>query len=96
VTPSNNQAQTARLVVQYPEDALAATPELDTINSADAHTLDELFRERVRRSPDKMAYSQFDSDSQQWCSFTWAELAMLVERWQVALREAGLKKGDRR
>jgi len=95
VTPSNNQAQTARLVVQYPEDALAATPELDTINSADAHTLDELFRERVRRSPDKMAYSQFDSDSQQWCSFTWAELAMLVERWQVALREAGLKKGDR-
>lgn len=80
---------------QYPEDALDGDIIHDTINSHDAATLDQLFRERVRRSPNKVAYNQFSQSRQEWHSATWAELATQVERWQVALREEGLEKGDR-
>lgn len=53
----------------YPEDALVSEQgadnervgELDAIISSDASTLDELFRERVRRSADKIVYTQYDS-----------------------------------
>lgn len=79
----------------YAEDALESREELDPINSADANTLDQLFRERVRRSPEKIAYSQFDMHQQQWLSFTWSDMAEQVERWQVAFVESGLNKGDR-
>lgn len=84
----------------YPIDALVNNQEgndslIDAINSADAHTLDEMFRERVRRSPNKVAYSQYDQSKELWQSATWAEIANQVERWQVAFRASGLKKGDR-
>lgn len=85
----------AKLSLQYPEDALAGDATLDTINSHDAATLDQLFRERVRRSPEKIAYTQFDESEQQWYSVTWADMAEQVERWQVAFRDTGLEKGDR-
>lgn len=87
----------------YPEDALASQVGLDSnqgsgldaINSSDASTLDELFRERVRRSADKIAYTQYDAKQQHWYGVSWAGLASEVERWQVAFREQGLEKGDR-
>jgi len=85
----------AKLALQYPEDALVGDTGLDTINSHDAASLDQLFRERVRRSPNKAAYTQFDDSKQSWYSATWAELAGQVERWQVAFREEDLEKGDR-
>ena len=88
---SNNEHYAA----QYPSDALAADSSLDTINTSDASTLDELFRERVRRSNNKLAYSQYDDSSQSWVEFSWSQLATQVERWQVALRASGLEKGDR-
>ncbi len=81
--------------MNYPEDALLNTPGVDMINSHDVHTLDEMFRERVRRSSEHTAYSQFDSAQKKWVDITWAELAGEVERWQVAFRDAGLEKGDR-
>lgn len=74
---------------------MAGATELDTINCQDACTLDELFRERVRRSSEKVAYTQFDHNQQAWSSSTWADVALQVERWQVAFRETGLQKGDR-
>lgn len=80
---------------QYPIDALAADQGLDTINTQDASTLDEAFRERVRRSSDKVAYTQFNVAHSAWETFSWADIAVQVERWQVALRESGLEKGDR-
>lgn len=80
---------------QYPADALAGNAKLDTINCHDAATLDQLFRERVRRSPEKTAYTQYREDSQQWYSASWSDLATQVERWQVAFRKEGLEKGDR-
>jgi long-chain acyl-CoA synthetase len=87
----------------YPEDALASQPgedserasELDAINSSYASTLDELFRERVRRSADKIAYTQYDSKQRHWYGVSWAGVASEVERWQVSFRAQGLEKGDR-
>lgn len=80
----------------YPEDAiLAGGGSLDIIDRQSAVTLDELFRERVRRSPNKIAYNQYDTQYEQWYGLTWAEIATQVERWQVALHDAGLTKGDR-
>lgn len=91
MTTANNDYYTA----QYPIDALASGEGLDTINTQDASTLDEAFRERVRRSSDKTAYTQFNQSSEAWETFSWADMAVQVERWQVAFRESGLKKGDR-
>lgn len=82
-------------ITNYAIDALDQNSELDVINSAEAHTLDEAFRERVRRSPNKVAYRQFDINEKQWDAFTWSQIAAQVERWQVAFRESGLNKGDR-
>ncbi len=89
INPDNRRA------VNYPADALLNTPEADVINNHDVHTLDELFRERVRRSSDKVAYSQFDHAISEWRTITWSELALQVERWQVAFKQSGLEKGDR-
>ena len=89
---NSSYSQSAML---YAEDALTNNPQIDPINSADVCTLDELFRERVRRSPDKIAYTQYDVVKQVWNSLTWSQMAAEIERWQVALRAEGLNKGDR-
>lgn len=79
----------------YPEDGISGRPELDIIDPGEVHTLDEMFRERVRRSGDRPAYAQYDDKNQQWVDYSWAALAAEVERWQVAMQEQGLEKGDR-
>jgi long-chain acyl-CoA synthetase len=60
-----------------------------------AGTLAGLFRERVRRTPDKVAYRQFDAKSGQWQDATWAEMGAGVARWQSAMASEGLQHGDR-
>ena len=60
-----------------------------------ARTLAGLFRERVRLTPDKVAYRQFSDTDRQWHDFTWAETARDVARWQAAFAGEGLAHGDR-
>ncbi len=67
----------------------------DTIPADVAGTLAGLFRERVKRTPDKVAYRQFDENSTQWYDTTWKEMATEVARWQDALAKEGLQYGDR-
>jgi long-chain acyl-CoA synthetase len=67
----------------------------DIIGSADVHTLDALFRERVRRSGDRPAYRRFDRERGDWQVLTWAEVAGEVGRWQAGLAGEGLAEGDR-
>ena len=67
----------------------------DVIASAAAKTLPGLFRERLARSPDSIAYREWDSASGQWCDFSWRDMARLVARYQAALGQAGLEDGDR-
>lgn len=60
-----------------------------------AGTLDGLFRERVRRTPDHVAYRYFDEAKGAWESHTWAAMARHVARWRAALEREGLAPGDR-
>ena len=65
------------------------------ISADEAQTLAGLFRERVKRTPDSVAYRQFQSSDQQWHDSTWAEMARDVAHWQAALANESLQPGDR-
>lgn len=67
----------------------------DIISLAAADTLDGLFRERVRRAPEAVAYIYFDKTRDAWCTITWEEMAARVARWQAALAQEQLRPGDR-
>jgi len=60
-----------------------------------ARTLAGLFRERVRRMPDAVAYRQYNNDDSQWHDYSWADMAREVARWQDAFAAEGLAHGDR-
>lgn len=85
----------ARVANHYPPNALKGNSEADPITNQEASTLDQLFRERVRRDPEKVAYSQYDKTTEQWYGLTWSQMAAEVERWQVAFKDSSLVKGDR-
>jgi long-chain acyl-CoA synthetase len=60
-----------------------------------AGTLDGLFRERVTRTPDLVAYRDFNRQHGNWRDYTWAQMDHQVARWQAALEQDGLQAGDR-
>jgi long-chain acyl-CoA synthetase len=65
----------------------------DVISPEQAGTLYGLFVERVRRTPDRVAYRYFANNT--WQQYTWREMGNEVARWQAALSKEGLQKGDR-
>jgi long-chain acyl-CoA synthetase len=65
----------------------------DVITPQQAVTLHGLFLERVRRTPDKIAYRHFQQNA--WRDLTWREMRSQVARWQAALAGLGLQRGDR-
>lgn len=67
----------------------------DLIPQDEAVTLDGLFRERVRRTPENIAYRYFDDHLCEWRQLTWQELEHEIARWQVAMSREGLQPGDR-
>src|SRR5664279_160525 len=67
----------------------------DVISPTQAVTLHGLFLERVRRTPDKIAYSYFDTKQSVWVDLSWGQMRDQVARWQAALASEGLTKGDR-
>ncbi len=60
-----------------------------------AGTLDGLFRERVKRTPEAIAYRDYNQQHSNWRDYTWAQIDHQVARWQAALEKDGLKAGDR-
>jgi len=58
-------------------------------------TLCGLFQARVAATPDRVAYRQFDEARDTWLSFSWANVAAEVARWQAALVKEELAPGDR-
>jgi long-chain acyl-CoA synthetase len=66
----------------------------DLIPVEQAGTLDGLFVQRVKRSPDRVAYRFHERDSG-WGSLTWGEMGESVARWRQALAEESLGPGDR-
>lgn len=67
----------------------------DIIYTDEAKTLHGLFHVRVKRSPDNIAYRQFNRNSDQWEKFTWREMADSIARWQAVLKKENLGIGDR-
>jgi long-chain acyl-CoA synthetase len=75
--------------------AASATNTAEPISSAVARTLPGLFEIRVRRSPDQIAYRQFDSIRNGWQHYSWRDIAEQVPRWSAALSSEALAPGDR-
>ncbi|MGF1546785.1 MAG: AMP-dependent synthetase/ligase [Thiotrichales bacterium] len=68
---------------------------LDYIPAAQMDTLHALFRARVARSPEKIAYRQFDPQTNQWLSYRWREIDERVQHWRRRFASEGLTVGDR-
>lgn len=68
---------------------------LDTISPEQAGSLAGVIIERIKRSPDAVAYRQFDKQTQAWFDMTWAEMGGHIARWQTALKNDGFVAGDR-
>ena len=66
---------------------------LDVISPEQAVTLHGLFLERVRRTPDAIAYRHFQQND--WRDLSWAAMSQEVARFQAALLSLNLARGDR-
>lgn len=67
----------------------------DTIPLNVADTIGEVFLERIKRSPNRTAYIQFDKSTGQWETTSWLKMSHSVARWQAAFRREKLNPGDR-
>ncbi|WP_126454928.1 AMP-dependent synthetase/ligase [Sulfuriflexus mobilis] len=67
----------------------------DVIAVDTARTLDGLFRERVRRSPEKCAYRYYDPTTESWRDMSWASMEEHILHWRAALAAESLNPGDR-
>jgi len=67
---------------------------VDAIPYEQAPTLAAAFRERIKKSPNRVAYTQFNDATKQWDDTTWKEMGQHVAKWQSALQKEGLNPGD--
>ena len=67
----------------------------DAIAARQASTLWGLFRERVRRSPDAIAYRDYDRAEGGWRDHTWRTIFERVARFRAALARENITAGDR-
>jgi long-chain acyl-CoA synthetase len=75
-------------------DHRAASGE-DMITAAQAATLWGLFRERVRRCPDAIAYRDYDHKKGLWRDHSWRMISERVNRFRAALALENVNPGDR-
>ncbi len=68
---------------------------MEIIQESDVQSLPGLFRERLKQTPDRVAYKQYDIASQKWTQSTWQEMANEIARWQAAFQKDGLQAGDK-
>ncbi len=67
----------------------------DLIPVEQAQTLDGLFYQRVKRTPEGIAYRNYDREHKQWYELSWADMERQVAIWRQALSGEGLGTGDR-
>ena len=58
-------------------------------------TIAAAFNERVKLTPDKTAYIEFNQSTQEWQQYSWQEVKQLAASVQAWLTELGLVSGDR-
>ena len=66
----------------------------DTIAASQASTLWGLFRERVRRSPDAIAYREYNRTEGSWRDHTWRMISERVDWFRAALARENIAVGD--
>ena len=69
--------------------------EPDLITPEEAQTLPGLFRRRVARTPDAVAYLEFDAVGDTWREYRWREVESRVEAFARALAAEELVAGER-
>jgi long-chain acyl-CoA synthetase len=69
--------------------------DFDIVSVGEARTLAGLFRERIHRSPDAIAYQFYDTLNEVWTDYSWSSMEREVARWQSALEQEKLKPGDK-
>jgi long-chain acyl-CoA synthetase len=67
----------------------------DVIDARQATTLWGLFCERVRRSPDDIAYQDYNRTEGVWRNHTWRTISERVDRFRTALARENIAVGDR-
>ncbi len=65
------------------------------ITPEEAVTLHGIFLQRVKHSPDAIAYRYFHPRQEAWLTLTWSQVRDQVARWQAALLKENLAAGDR-
>lgn len=70
-------------------------PGVDYIPPEEMQTLPALFSARLARTPQKMAYKQYDRDKGEWQEYTWEETYQHITHWRNALAQEKLQPGDR-
>lgn len=65
------------------------------IKPEQAGTLAGLLRERIKRTPESVAYRYYLNHEKRWRNLTWREMGRRVTKWQIALRSEGLQPGER-
>ncbi len=68
---------------------------MEKITLEQAGNLPGLFLQRVKQTPDTIAYRYFATEQQAWRDITWREMAAHVARWQAALKQENLSPGSR-
>jgi long-chain acyl-CoA synthetase len=71
----------------------SASQDIDLIGCEAAGTIPGLLMCRVERTPNAVAYSEFDNGV--WRDVTWSEMERVVTRYRAALAQAGMAHGDR-
>jgi long-chain acyl-CoA synthetase len=74
-------------------DAIRDSNPIITVD--EAVTLSGLFERRCARTPDSVAYRQFDRTAEIWRDHSWRQVAEGVGYWRHGLRRQGLAPGDR-
>ncbi len=91
-----NKSSKIRAAAVFPEDALAVHhAKVDAIDGRNIDSIPALFEQRVRRSPEKTAYCQFDPVREEWIEHTWQDMAEAVNHWRRAIAAEGLLPGER-
>jgi long-chain acyl-CoA synthetase len=67
----------------------------DIISAEIAGTLDGLLYERVRRTPDAVAYRSYDAVRKLWAETSWNDVGRATAHWQAALAAEELLPGER-
>lgn len=71
------------------------TQSTDYIPYQNLSSLHHLFLTRVEKSPDDIAYQQFNTETSSWESITWHGMSLLVAKWANKMKQEGFTKGDR-